>query len=352
GPEGRGLRRPAGGPGAVERLAHRPRVRTAVRRRHQHVHPARGIADGRARGVEGGRPRGAVRRHRERVRQRDRHGQDAHPHDRRAATDARRRHCEVLDAMRGVPAVAAALVLVAGSAQAPSHQSYTETIPGTSVTFDMVAIPGGTFAMGSPAGERGRAGDEGPSHEVRIAPFWMEKTETTWNEYDAFAFAQAIARAGGRAGAPPSGADAITKPTPPYAAESFGFGKGRQPVISVQYHAAMEYCRWLSAATGKIYRLATEAEWEYAARAGTTTAYSFGDEASKLDTYAWYEENSGGHPHPVGGKAPNAWGLYDMHGNVAEWVVDHYDPGFYAKVPPGTRAPVLLPDEQRYPYVV
>src|SRR5262249_62311575 len=108
--------------------------------------------------------------------------------------------------------------------------------------------------------------------------------------------------AGGGAGPARSAADASTKRTRPYADESFGCGKGRQPVISGQYHAAMEYCRWLSAATGKIYRLATEAEWEYAARAGTTTAYSFGDEASKLDTYAWYEENSGGHPHPVGGK--------------------------------------------------
>jgi formylglycine-generating enzyme required for sulfatase activity len=254
--------------------------------------------------------------------------------------------------MRALSALVAAISLLAWRPQAPAHQSYTETIPGTAVTFEMVAIPGGTFAMGSAAGERGRGADEGPAHEVRIAPFWMEKTETTWNEYDAFAFAQAIARAGGGAAAPPSGADAITKPTPPYADESFGFGKGRQPAISMQYHAAMEYCRWLSAKTGKIYRLPTEAEWEYAARAGSRTAYSFGDDPSKLDTYAWHEGNSGGHPHPVGGKQPNAWGLHDMHGNVAEWVVDHYDPGFYAKVAAGALGPVLLPDERRYSYVV
>ena len=254
--------------------------------------------------------------------------------------------------MRLIPGLAAALWLVAWSAQAPSHQTYTETIPGTSVTFDMVAIPGGTFVMGSPASERGRGADEGPVHEVRIAPFWMERTEVTWNEYDTFAFAQAIARAGGGAAAPVSGADAITKPTPPYADESFGFGKGRQPVISVQYHAAMEYCRWLSAKTGKVYRLPTEAEWEYAARAGTATAYSFGDDASKLETYGWFEGNSGGHPHPVGGKTPNPFGLYDMHGNVAEWVVDRYEPGFYATVKAGTVGPVLLPTERRYPYGV
>jgi formylglycine-generating enzyme required for sulfatase activity len=249
-------------------------------------------------------------------------------------------------------ALAAAVWLLVGSAQPASHQSYTETIPGTTVTFDMVAIPGGTFVMGSAAGERGRAADEGPAHEVRIAPFWMEKTETTWNAYDAFAFAQAIARAGGGVSAPPSGADAITRPTPPYADESFGFGKGRQPVIGVQYHAAMEYCRWLSAKTGRIYRLPTEAEWEYAARAGTKTAYSFGDDPSKLDAHAWHQGNAGGHPHPVGGRAPNPWGLFDMHGNVAEWVIDRYESAFYASVPAGASGPVLLPDGRRYPYVV
>ncbi len=250
-----------------------------------------------------------------------------------------------------IPAVSI-IALLASAAQAPSHQNYTETIPGTSVRFEMVAIPGGTFTMGSAAGERGRAGDEGPAHEVKIAPFWMERTEATWDEYDQFAFAQGIARAGGADAPPPSGADAITKPTPPYADESFGFGKGKQPAISMQYHAAMEYCRWLSEKTGKIYRLPTEAEWEYAARAGTTTAWSSGEDPSKLDAYAWFKANSGGHPHPVGGKSPNPWGLFDMHGNVAEWVVDHYDSGFYATVAPGTRAPVLMPDDRRYPYGV
>jgi formylglycine-generating enzyme required for sulfatase activity len=180
----------------------------------------------------------------------------------------------------------------------------------------------------------------------------MEKTEATWDEYDQFAFAQGIERAGGAGATPPSGADAITRPTPPYADESFGFGKGKQPAISMQYHAAMEYCRWLSEKTGKIYRLPTEAEWEYAARAGTKTAYSFGDDASKLDASAWHQGNSSGRPHPVATKAPNPWGLYDMHGNVAEWVVDRFDPAYYEKVPPRARGPVLLPDDRRYPYGV
>jgi formylglycine-generating enzyme required for sulfatase activity len=230
--------------------------------------------------------------------------------------------------------------------------NYTETIPGTATRIEMVAIPGGTFKIGSPPGEPGRLSDEGSQQTVQIRPFWMERTEVTWDEYDAFAFAQAIA--GARTGAPPSppsGADAITRPTPPYADESFGYGKGRLPAISLQHHAAMEYCRWLSAKTGRAYRLPTEAEWEYAARAGSTGAYSFGDDPAALNAAAWYTANSDGHPHVVGAKAPNRWGLQDMHGNVAEWCLDRYEPDTYSRLTPGIIGPVLLPTDRRYPHV-
>lgn len=217
----------------------------------------------------------------------------------------------------------------------------------------MVAIAGGTFTIGSSPSEAGRLPDEGPQQMITIRPFWMERTETTWDEFDAFAFAEAIASGGGGAvSTAPPGADAVTRPTPPYADESFGFGKGRQPAISMQHHAAMEYCRWLSARTGKAYRLPTEAEWEYAARAGSTTTYAFGNDAAKLGDYAWYTENAGGHPHPVAGKAPNRWGLHDMHGNVAEWCIDQYDAAVYGRFTPATIGPVLLPTERRYAHVV
>lgn len=240
--------------------------------------------------------------------------------------------------------------LVATSEQAAAkHENYTESVAGTKVQIDMVAIPGGTFVMGSPDSEAGRGADEGPAHQVRIAPLWIGRTEITWDQYDAFAFSIPAAAPPGSP-APPSGADAVTRPSPPYGDESFGFGKGSQPAINVQHHAAMEYCRWLSAKTGKTYRLATEAEWEYAARAGTTTAYSYGNDASKLDQYGWHAGNSSGRPHPVGQKQANPWGLFDMHGNVAEWVLDHYDPKFYAQVPPQAVGPVLLPTERRYSY--
>jgi formylglycine-generating enzyme required for sulfatase activity len=230
---------------------------------------------------------------------------------------------------------------------------YFETIPGSSIRFEMVAIRGGAFLMGSPADEAGHSSDEAPRHEVSIKPFWIGKFEVTWDEYDRFAFQQSIANNQTRAGAPRQGpADALTRPTPPYADESFGYGKGRQPAISMTHHAAMEYCRWLSAVTGKLYRLPTEAEWEYACRAGSTTPYAFGDDVAKLGEYAWHAENSDGAPHAVGKKKPNAWGLHDMQGNVAEWCIDKYDSGFYGRTRPGQVSPVLLPDEKRYPNVV
>ncbi|HSE98270.1 MAG TPA: formylglycine-generating enzyme family protein [Blastocatellia bacterium] len=268
--------------------------------------------------------------------------------------------------MRLASITACLLILIAAQAKSPpatrsatlqtQMSAYVEAIPGTSVKFEMVPVPGGTFLMGSPPEEPGRSDDEGPQHRVTIRPFWMGKLEVTWDEYDLFAFGQGISntqpsiKSAARAG---KEVDAVTKPTPPYADESFGFGKGRQPVISVTHHAAMEYCRWLSAKTGKTYRLPTEAEWEYAARAGSRTAYSFGDDAVKLGEYAWHLDNSDGRPHPGGQKKPNPWGLYDIHGNVAEWCLDHYDAARYGgfKAEAITLSPVLLPTERRYPHV-
>src|SRR5262249_36634226 len=128
-------------------------------------------------------------------------------------------------------------------------------------------------------------------------------------------------------------ADAVTKPSTPYVDETYGYGRDGYPVLCITHHAAMEYCRWLSARTGKLYRLPTEAEWEWACRAGTTTAYSFGDDPGKLDEHAWFDKNSGDTPHKVGTKKPNPWGLHDMHGNIAEWCLDHYHPATYTRYP-------------------
>jgi formylglycine-generating enzyme required for sulfatase activity len=232
------------------------------------------------------------------------------------------------------------------------HKSYSETIPGTKVKFDMVAIPGGTFTMGSPGKEAHRSEDEGPQHKVAIRPFWMGKTEVTWDEYDQFW----KTRKGAKKDPPPKPnkeADAVSRPTPPYADETFGHGREGHPVLCITHHAAMEYCRWLSAKTGKVYRLPTEAEWEYACRAGTTTAYSWGDDPKKAEDYAWFTDNSDDVTHVVGKKKPNPWGLYDMHGNVAEWCLDNYSKDFYGKFK-GDKpilSPVLLPTATRFSHV-
>jgi formylglycine-generating enzyme required for sulfatase activity len=208
--------------------------------------------------------------------------------------------------------------------------------------------------MGSPGTEKGRGADEGPEHLVSVGPLWVGQTEVSWDEYDLFR------KDGGpfpsdrdNEAALARDADAITRPTAPYPDEYRDFGKHSHPAVGMSHHAAMEYCRWLSKKTGKAYRLPTEAEWEYACRAGTRTAYFFGDDPARLDDYAWFGKNSEEQTHPVGGLKPNAWGLYDMAGNVAEWCLDRYERDFYRASAPGRLliGPAKLPTADRYPHV-
>ncbi|MBI3411040.1 MAG: formylglycine-generating enzyme family protein [Planctomycetes bacterium] len=234
------------------------------------------------------------------------------------------------------------------------HENYTEKI-NDKASFEMIAIPGGTYLMGSPDSEKGRKPDEGPQHPVTVKPFWIAKLVATWDEYDWFWSK--------RPGGPPPRPDiskksdklpdAITSPTPPYEDPTFGYGRDEQPVIAVTWHAAMEYCRWLSEKTGKKYRLPTEAEWEWACRAGTSTAYSFGDDPKKLGEYGWFEGNSDEKAQKVGKKKANPWGLFDMHGGVAEWCLDRYKKDFYASFPrdKATLNPFNPPGDARYGYV-
>jgi formylglycine-generating enzyme required for sulfatase activity len=239
-------------------------------------------------------------------------------------------------------------------------KSYTETIPGTDVKFEMVPIQGGTFTMGSPDSEPKRSPDEGPQHKVTLNSFWMEKFETRWDEYEVFAFSKDLMtdrkQKAGLAAQSESenGADAVTRPTPPYTDPTFGFGREGHPVINITHHAAMEYTRWLSSKTGKTYRLPTEAEWEYACRAGTDMPFYFGTDPKQLGEYAWYLDNADARPHEVGKKKPNPWGLYDMLGNVSEWVLDEYDKDYYKRFKPEVPvlAPVLNPTEKKYPHEV
>ena len=238
--------------------------------------------------------------------------------------------------------VCAAAILMVGSAQASKDnlaKKYTETITtkdGSRLTFDMVLIPGGTFTMGSPAGEADRVAHEGPQRQVQLSPYYLCTTETTIELFLAyyqetgtakkeFAEEQAAQKAEAENAA---GVNAITGPTPVYGDMTMGYSK-KHPAIGMTWHNATTFCKWLSQKTGKRYRLPTEAEWEYAARAGETNVFGVCDKADGLKDYAWCKENANTEPHAVATKKPNAWGLYDMQGNVREWVQDFYSPTGY-----------------------
>jgi len=211
-----------------------------------------------------------------------------------------------------------------------AQQNYTQEISGTMQSIEMVFVEGGTFTMGSDDTEKGRYVDEGPQHTVAIDDFWIGKFEITWDLYQLFVERKIDGMASYQGDNEVEiKVDAISKATPPYTDMSFGMGTNGCPAIGMTQYAANKFCQWLSAITGNFYRLPTEAEWEYASRAGTQSKYSFGDDAKLLDEYGWYQANSEGKYHKVGQKKPNPWGLYDMHGNVAEWTLDQYLPNVY-----------------------
>lgn len=228
----------------------------------------------------------------------------------------------------------------------PYVESLQSNKAGVSVTFKMVPIKGGTFTMGSANGEK----DEQPTFESTVAPFWMEEHEVTWDEYQLFALGYlAKAREAGSVTGTDRDkiADAMAMPTAPYSIGTISYNKSNEsnyPASGMTRYAAQMYCKWLTAITGRYYRLPTEQEWEYACRAGAATEYNFGDDAADLDKYAWFLDNSADGYSPVMQKEPNAWGLYDMHGNVCEWVMDQYDKKAYDKFSKGEIAtPFVTP---------
>jgi formylglycine-generating enzyme required for sulfatase activity len=225
-------------------------------------------------------------------------------------------------------------------------KDFKQHIGGTDVSVDMIAIPSGSFRMGSPPSEAHRGDNEGPVHTVKLGPFWMSAYEVTWELYNLF-----VNRAIDNVENPSRkdldvDVDAVAGATVPYVDMSLGMGTSEGlPVGNVTHFAASQFCKWLSAKTGHFYRLPTEAEWEYAARAGTSTAYHFGDDPKELKDYAWSYENSEDTYHPVGKKQPNPWGLYDMYGNVAEWTLDQYVLDVYQTRKEISIAPIAFPEK-------
>ena len=211
-------------------------------------------------------------------------------------------------------------------AHGQEFKAYEQRIPKTEIAFKMLPIPAGTFTMGSPATEAGRDEDEGPQKKVDLSAFWMGVDEVTFAEWDAFFKNMDV---------PQTKAievDAVSRPTAQYIDLTWGMGRdGKQPTNSMSQTAAIMYCKWLYTQTGIFYRLPTEAEWEYACRAGTTTAYPFGNSAAELAAYGYFKDNSDGKFHKVGQLKANPWGLHDMLGNLSEWTLDQYDPQAYQK---------------------
>ena len=224
---------------------------------------------------------------------------------------------------------------------------YVEKITGSDQTFKMIPIKGGKFKMGSPTTEKGRNEDEGPQIEVEVQPFWMEEHETTWKEFEQFALKhiQQSRKQTDTLTARDRQADAHAAPTALWGTSPIHDNKGKAgyPAAGMTIYAAQTYCKWLTIITGRYYRLPTEAEWEYACRAGSKTAYSFGDDDSELDDYACWFESNFGDVDKVKSRKPNAWGLYDMHGNVAEWVLEQYAKDTYANRKPDTFAAPVKP---------
>jgi len=241
------------------------------------------------------------------------------------------------------------LVAFVEPASVNRFENFKELIPGSTVSFDMIAIPGGVFSMGSPEDEPLRHADEGPVKKVKLDSFYMAEIEVSWDEYLAF-YAQTSGegRSTDTEGSRAEGqqTDAISGATPPYGQPDQGWGKGSRPAISISFHAAETYCKWLSVVTGKNYRLPTEAEWEYACRGGSSAPYFFGGDPARfeksglkakisrndtavINTFAVYAENSKARTQEPGFVAANPFGLRNMSGNVAEFCSDWYQADAY-----------------------
>ena len=233
-------------------------------------------------------------------------------------------------------------VLISIEISAQKFEDYQQKVEGEKFDFELVAITGGNFMMGNV--ETVKSSDEKPLHNIEVDDFWMGKYEISWTQYDAFVYAKNTADAF----IPESelhklGIDAITGASVPYVEMSFGMGKENFPAVNMTQYAALMYCKWLTAKTGIFYRLPTEAEWEYVCKKGKT------DSDNALTQVAWYDENANNKYQNIGSKKSNVLGIYDLLGNVSEWVLDQYSITYYANSPENN--PWNIP-KTLYPIVV
>ena len=241
-----------------------------------------------------------------------------------------------------------------------SFENYIENVPGTSASISMIAIPGGTFTMGSSSSESFHQADEAPQRQVEVSRFFMGELEVTWDQYWAF-YAETMSE--GRT--PPAvvyannsreDVDAVSGPTPPFGFPDQGWGMGERPAITMTHYAAETFCQWLSLKTGKKYRLPTEAEWEYAARGGKSTPYFFegdpgdysnegfwngifGADTTQINRYVIYVNNSKNRSQEPGKVMANPFGLKNMLGNVMEYCSDWYAEDAYSQMADGVKDP-------------
>lgn len=236
-------------------------------------------------------------------------------------------------------------IVIDAIAQQPSviFEKYEQKLPVSNLRFAMVPISAGQFKMGTPMAALKINTDETPQKEIALDAFWMSATEVTRDVFDVFLKDENTSQN--------SDVDAITRPSPQYVDLTWGMGKeGGYPANSMSQYAALMFCKWLYKQTGIFYRLPTEAEWEYASRAGATTPYYYGTDPNMLSKYAWFQQNSNNKYQKVAQKLPNAWGLYDMLGNLMEWTTDHYVPNRYASIE--SKNPMVAPTQGVYPKVL
>jgi len=210
-------------------------------------------------------------------------------------------HTRMVDIAAGLIIALSVVAPPARAGPAGPVERRSVRVPGTTVEFEMVRCPGGAV-------------EAEPGQSTTVRDLWVLTTEVTWDLYDVYVYALDKPNEA-------EDADAVTRPSKPYVPPDRGFGHDGYPAIGMTRHAAEQFCAWLSEATGLEARLPTRAEWIYLAGAGGGSAYAFGDEPGRLDEFAWHAENADRTPHPAGRKQANRWGLHDVHGNVAEWVM-------------------------------